>query len=897
MSKLPPQTADDYLVSKKRIISSSNKPKFTKNTYFSINDSKSQTNNEKIIFYQDKINGSLYFLGMIKNIFLINNENTDYYLTQITYYLSKLYSIDQFKIQKNYVKDVLDIICKKGLYKLFKKEFTQIGDNERYDYDNLKPESCRKTNTLSEVTLSSSSNSGNNNINTGLSMTNIGSSISNSKINSEIPMTEMISTKNANIRPNTSSQSSNVLPIFNNQIKDDIMRFSNVPGIEFRFDNEKQLIILCIDNDINKNIDVLHIFDIKTMNGSNKRIYDWKNNFSLEFLNKIFSFQPDVAYSLLHFYFLLLEYNKDSKNKYNELVLHEYIYFIMNSKIINSNFFNNIKNIKNQNKIESIFRSIINKNIFSTDFLKKNKSVFYDFCYSYDYFIKIWLIDVDTLNNNKSKIDIKKLKDKVTFDLNRNRERYFIDGINYEKKYTEVSKGKYDYSIFFEKIKELVNKFMEDNKDIGETFNDIYIKILQSLYQNLRAFSVTFFTFFLRLYHNDTIYYYNPTFLSVNVGYINKNIIIDIKEVLQFKYNNDSIPTIFLKKNADIKIDILNNKICFKHSFEWVDENIRKMILRNFKLKKMNNKRLAIINFDEQNAEYNENSCSKYLSDIQTNFPLFVLVSTQNSTTKFKKGDSVSFQHIMKEKLEEIGYSYRIKGQNIKDYDYGLKKISGKPVDRLRLYLSNDFIKNNNINNVGIDILQKKMLSNGTLCIKLKFKDNGVQKKYIFLNTNLPQQNNNKTFEYIFDLLTTDNSFFQGNNRKTQNLIDLFHEGYDIYFLGNIDLTFLNNKISKLREKKNSSNSHKFHDDLFDKYFIKIGNSIMNKNKSTNLKKPSIMNSREKKKEYSNRKIKIQNNYLLKTIDFFINTTIFNGNNIFYTSLNKNDNSNIVNII
>jgi hypothetical protein len=927
MSKLSPATADDYLGSKKRSIFSSSKNQIIKNRYFSINDSKAVTNSAKINFYQEKINDSLENL----------DKNTDYYLTKITYYLSKLYSKEDLKKPlkySDYVIIVLNKICEKGLYELFKEEFIQIGDKKRYDYDSLIPESCGKTNTLSEVPLSSSSNSGNN---SGIYMTKMSSNKSQNK------------SQNPNIRPNTSSQSTimsqsvspSVVSMFNNQIKDDIMRFSNVHGIKFRFDNQKQLITLCIDND--KYIDVLHIFDIKAINGSNKRIYDWKNNFSLEFLNKIFSLQSEVAYSLLHFYYLLLEYNTDIKNKYNELELHEYIYFIMNSQIINSNFIKNIKNIKNQNKIESIFESIINKNIFSTDFLKKNKSVFYDFCYSYDYFIQTRLIDSRTLNNNnKSKINIEKLEGVVTLDISRLRDKYFIDGISYKENYlknlSNHNVSNHNDSIFFIKIKNLVKKFIEDNKNIEQTFNDIYIKILQSLYQALWSFSTLFFMKFLNNISNGktvTISDIKPEHIKyigqekfnnfeekkyVKISYVNNNIIIDSNICLlayfqeEDKDKGEDKIKIFLFIIINVKIDILNNKICFKHSFEWFDENTRKMFLRNMKFKKMKNKRLAIINFDENNSEYNEYNYSKYVSDIEINPPLFVLVSTQNSTTKFKKGESVSFQHIMKEKLEKMGYSYRIKGKNIKDYDYGLKKISGKPVDRLRLYKRNN-ISNNNINNIGIDILQKKMLSNGTLCIKLKFKDNGVEKKYIFLNTNLLQQNNtSKTFEYIFDLLTTDNSFFQGNNRKTQNLIDLFHQGYSIYFLGNIDLTFLNNIIGNVI-KKNNKNVYRCSDNgknickfyiilvyLVNEYFNKIGNSIMNKNKKqkNDLKKPSMMNSREIKenylKKYNTMKETIKTKYRGKIFDFFINTTL-DGNNIFYTSLNKTVNSNIVNIL
>jgi hypothetical protein len=251
----------------------------------------------------------------------------------------------------------------------------------------------------------------------------------------------------------------------------------------------------------------------------------------------------------------------------------------------------------------------------------------------------------------------------------------------------------------------------------------------------------------------------------------------------------------------------------------------------------------------------------------------------------------------------------------MKDYDYGLKKILGKPVDRIRLYKRN-YINNNNINNTGVDIFKKKFLSNGTLCIKLIFTDNGVQKKYIFLNTNLPLDtklslDNNltendkiyKTFEYIFDLLTIDNIFFQGN-RKNQNLIDLFTEGYDIYFLGNIDLFFLKNiigdvlkSIKKSNGEINKTKNHYYNNLILfiSEYFSEKKNSIMNK-KNLKIKKPSIIGSKKNKNDYLKEFTQFKKEYEEKIFNFFIKTILI-GNNIFYTSLKEKSNSNIVNIM
>ena len=159
-------------------------------------------------------------------------------------------------------------------------------------------------------------------------------------------------------------------------------------------------ITLYINTDIQ--IDVLHIIEIP--NNINKKLYLWKNNFSIEFLDKIFSLDKKLSYSVLYFYYLLIEYNKN-EDREDTLFLHEYIYFIINSNFNIINYSFNVKN-KNNLKLEFILKSITRKNILSIDFLKKTKSEF-DVYYSYDYFIetsKIYFQSISFYNNLKKNV-------------------------------------------------------------------------------------------------------------------------------------------------------------------------------------------------------------------------------------------------------------------------------------------------------------------------------------------------------------------------------------------------------------------------------------------------------------------------------------------------------------
>jgi hypothetical protein len=109
--------------------------------------------------------------------------------------------------------------------------------------------------------------------------------------------------------------------------------------------------------------------------------------------------------------------------------------------------------------------------------------------------------------------------------------------------------------------------------------------------------------------------------------------------------------------------------------------------------------------------------------------------------------------------------------------------------------------------------------------------------------------------------------------------------------IGNVLQSIKNNKI------ENTTKYHYYNSliHLTDDYFRIKNNSIMNK-KNLKLKKPSILSSRKNKNEYKNHLEQFKEEYRQKIYSFFINTTL-NGNNIFYTSLNKNNNSNIVNIL
>jgi hypothetical protein len=566
----------------------------------------------------------------------------------------------------------------------------------------------------------------------------------------------------------------NMIKIWNKKIQK--IKFVN------RNINDETYIILNIYNDLNKKYKEILVLCIKIID-SGKIIYDWKNNFSKLFLDKIFSLNEVIGYSILDFYYTLLNYIKNQQMP--KFDIYEYIYFVLNIYVESINFFNR--------KIELILQDIILKNIISRKIFEFDKSSF-DSYYSYDYYIDTYLKDTTTLNKN-GKINISKLENKFLLDFKRSPTEYFFHTVQFNSNHYITDNNKEIHSSIAA-IKGFTEEYLKNKK--YEKKQNIYIKILQSLYQVIFNKCMYYLVNELILKYTGGNVIPEIVEKKYNIKEEGDNIIIECVNNINFCIidENDS-KKYFLNVIITIKIDILNNIIHEKISFIWTNETIRQAIdlwikigINGFisapilekiydeksliylldeiysKSSKTNkkipeyHKKIVIINLNEKSKHFSHFDCFTYLCTILIKDPLFVLVSTQDSTTRLVKGESVSFQHILKEGLEILGYTYTIKDYDIKSFSY--KSGFTRDVNRIRLYKKN-VIENSSINNA---VISKE---NSSLVVKLNYFD-----KYLFFNLNFIESNSEEEkFKYFFTLITRNIDIFDYQNRLTipQNVL------------------------------------------------------------------------------------------------------------------------------
>jgi hypothetical protein len=146
------KTSDDFLQNIKNVVVEH----YNKNSdhiirlYDTIKEFTGRNKNKELEFYKDKINSSINELNKELNEDIIN-----YNLVKITYYLSKIYNLENTlkknKKHEDYVKSILENICDMNLYSPFEYLFNMIHISKRYDYDTLIPIDCNKNlNTQNE---------------------------------------------------------------------------------------------------------------------------------------------------------------------------------------------------------------------------------------------------------------------------------------------------------------------------------------------------------------------------------------------------------------------------------------------------------------------------------------------------------------------------------------------------------------------------------------------------------------------------------------------------------------------------------------------------------------------------------------------------------------------------
>lgn len=399
---------------------------------------------------------------------------------------------------------------------------------------------------------------------------------------------------NFNSYNNSSASSSNMSSYINEKlqkINDKYFKNKNIKNpLNFYYNNENGNI------NINNKIDILHLYKSE----QNKLNYYFLNNFSNDFLKKVFSISnSNLIYDILNIYRLILEYNYEQRQKKHLahiIDIYEYIYFIINNNE------NTIKETLNStNDLLDLIDNIKAKNIESIGFYENNGISEYTInkLYSYDYYILYYLIASDTFNNEKkifneknNPIIIEKLKKTMMVDITRANYKIVFDNIetdynlnnnNNNSQNTFQIKKRQLQEKFFNDLENNIRKYLKTNN--GYLINKTLIKILQSIYQVLQ----------------NNIYKY-----IANI-YLNKYFILDGLDnfPIDFKANLISYTVIFKENNiliesnvnynsvvldiySKINIDFVKNTLNEKIKFKWKDKEYKNIILFGSNLEKTN---------------------------------------------------------------------------------------------------------------------------------------------------------------------------------------------------------------------------------------------------------------------------------------------------------------------
>lgn len=417
---------------------------------------------------------------------------------------------------------------------------------------------------------------------------------------------------------NNSSSSANSVSMssyINNkleEINNKYFKNKNIEKLKFHYNDENNNI------NINNKIDVLHLYKTE----QNKLNYYFLNNFSNDFLKKVFSISnSNLIYNIFNIYRLILKDNNEQRQKKNLapiIDIDEYIYFIINNNenIINTTF-------NSTNDLLTLIDNIKTKNINSIGFYKNNGILEYTInkLYSYDYYIYYYLIDSDTFekeneifNNTYNPINIKKLEGKMLRDLTRADYKIIKnnDEINYKLNLSNQNIN--NQNIILTKTRNLQQKFIDDLKQNISIYlktnntnliNNTCIKILQSIYQVLQTNIYSYINniyiakyFFLE---NEPIKF-NANKISYIIIFKENNILIESK----CEYNS-----VVLDVYSKININFIENTLNEEIKFIWKDNESKKNTLfkgkkliqrQIYNILKLNNKKL-----NEKTVEYIRN--------------------------------------------------------------------------------------------------------------------------------------------------------------------------------------------------------------------------------------------------------------------------------------------------
>jgi hypothetical protein len=330
---------------------------------------------------------------------------------------------------------------------------------------------------------------------------------------------------------------------------------------------------------INKKIDILHLYKTE----QNKLNYYFLNNFSNDFLKKVFSIS-NLIYDILNIYRLILEYNyKQRQTKDLALIdIYEYIYFIINNNE------NTIKaTLNSTNELLNLIQNIKAKNINSIGFYENNNKLEYiiNKSYSYEYYLLYYLLDSDSFKNDTkifnektNPINIQKLENKMKTDICRANYKIIFNNTetNYNLSNNNNIENKKDKlrKKFIDDLKNNISEYLKTNKQ--QLFNNTLIKILQSIYQvvigNIYKYihNIYIKKYFILVGLDNFPIKFSAIKQSYAITFKENNILIEINYIFN---------SVVLDVYSKINIDFLKNTVNEKINFKWKNEKCKNIIL------------------------------------------------------------------------------------------------------------------------------------------------------------------------------------------------------------------------------------------------------------------------------------------------------------------------------
>jgi hypothetical protein len=253
----------------------------------------------------------------------------------------------------------------------------------------------------------------------------------------------------------------------------------------------------------------------------------------------------------------------------------------------------------------------------------------------------------------------------------------------------------------------------------------------------------------------------------------------------------------------------------------------------------VDNNTFLIISYNEENKDYDFIDCIPILYRVFTCPPIFIVLGTQESTSKVTKeglnvlAEATHYPHVLGSYLTQFSYTY----DNMKESGHKIK-VKDKNV-RMRIFFYEP--KNNNEKIPQIVINKEKKLAEintinsylnsskfsfknlntyfktfyrGAIFFKIIVKINGEEdKKFIFVNAHLYFDETNQSEkkykgrnQKFIDLITKPVFNADKDNKDNKmNLIQLYDAGYNIFIFG--DLCFSNIDLNKFLTNPNKSNS------------------------------------------------------------------------------------------